>query len=83
MMTDQFYGVTVLENRYMTELVQAKTHKKKRINKKWLKRYGYNKVPRKDSILFRDENGNVNLIIHPKYAARLREDLMLRKQERN
>jgi hypothetical protein len=39
------------DGRYFTEqeveiprLVQAKTHKKKRINKKWAKRYGYKTV---------------------------------------
>ena len=29
---------------YYTTLVQARKHKKKRINKKWLKRYGYRYV---------------------------------------
>ena len=72
---EQFSGITVLESRYMTDRVRAKTHKKKRIDKKWLKRYGYKEVPRKDAMLFRDDNGRINLIIHPKYAAQLKERL--------
>lgn len=38
--TTEFYG-------YIPTLVQAKTHKKKRINKKWLKRYGMKIVNKK------------------------------------
>ena len=33
-------GYKILITEYITKDVQRRTHKKKRINKKWLKRYG-------------------------------------------
>jgi hypothetical protein len=41
-------GMPVQTSPYLkwTEYIQAKTHKRKRINKKWLKRYGYKSVDR-------------------------------------
>jgi hypothetical protein len=29
----------------MADMVQVRTHKKKRINKKWRKRYGFKEIP--------------------------------------
>lgn len=48
------------------ELVQVRRHRKKRINKKWAKRYGYKTVRRKfkfncDQITF-EQNGDLNTI---------------------
>lgn len=39
-----FYGFRIIESTRITKEVQRKTHRKKRINKKWLKRYGYRTV---------------------------------------
>jgi hypothetical protein len=45
-------GVPVIENRLLVDRVQRRTHKKKRINKKWLKKYGYKEVPSKRIMIF-------------------------------
>ena len=34
-------GVPIIITNAITKTVQARTHKKKRINKKWAKRYGF------------------------------------------
>ena len=39
-----YNGVPIIITNAITKTVQARTHKKKRINKKWLKRYGYKEV---------------------------------------
>jgi ribosomal protein L32E len=44
----------------MVYQVRARTHRKKRIDKKWMKRYGYRSMPRKDVIVA----GNV-IYAHP------------------
>lgn len=35
----------------LTKDIQRRTHKKRRINKKWLKRYGYKCVPDNDKMI--------------------------------
>jgi hypothetical protein len=37
-------GMPVIINNYITKTVRCRTHKKRRIDKKWLKRYGYKDV---------------------------------------
>lgn len=44
-------GYKILITEYITRDVQRRTHKKKRINKKWLKRYGMKIVPDNTKIL--------------------------------
>ena len=39
-----YNGVPIIITNAITKTVQARTHKKKRINKKWLKWYGYKEV---------------------------------------
>ena len=39
-----YNGVPIIITNAITKTVQARTHKKKRINKKWLKRYGYKEI---------------------------------------
>lgn len=36
-----FMGLRLVETTAITKEVQRRTHRKRRINKKWLKRYGY------------------------------------------
>ena len=60
------YPVVITEN--MVEAVQARKHKKKRINKKWLKRYGKKYVP-SDKIIVVDRM----IYVHPKTFAKLKE----------
>lgn len=43
--TEYLYGKRVLITNMITKDVQARKHRKKRINKKWLKRYGHKIVP--------------------------------------
>lgn len=56
-------GMKVIGNDTLVDSVQARTHRKKRINKKWLKRYGYKNVPSKKVFVF----GNV-IACHPSTA---------------
>jgi hypothetical protein len=39
-----FMGYRFIETTAITKEVQRRTHRKRRINKKWLKRYGYKTV---------------------------------------
>ena len=41
---DMWNGMPVIINNYITKTVRYRTHKKRRIDKKWLKRYGYKEV---------------------------------------
>lgn len=43
--TEYLYGKRIIITNMITKDVQARKHRKKRINKKWLKRYGYKIVP--------------------------------------
>lgn len=38
-------SMEVIENQWLIVSVQKRTHRKKRINKKWRKRYGLKQVP--------------------------------------
>lgn len=53
-------GIPVIENRLLVDKVQRRFHKKKRINKKWLKQYGYKEVPSKRMMIF-----DRKIFIHP------------------
>lgn len=44
-------GYKILITEYITRDIQRRTHRKKRINKKWLKRYGMKIVPDNTKIL--------------------------------
>ena len=41
---DMFNGMPIIISNYITKKVRCRTHKKKRIDKKWLKRYGYKEI---------------------------------------
>lgn len=43
--TEYLNGKRVIITNMITKDTQAREHRKKRINKKWLKRYGYKSVP--------------------------------------
>ena len=68
------YGIRIVETSFITKEVQRRTHRKKRINKKWRKRYGMKTVedPTK-AILYKDPVGDNVLFVHPRMAERLRE----------
>lgn len=43
--TNVYYnGFRLIETTALTKEVQRRTHRKRRINKKWLKRYGYKTI---------------------------------------
>ena len=50
-MLSQYFGFKLVETGSIRKKVQARTHRKRRINKKWLKRYGYKSVPDDDTVL--------------------------------
>jgi len=47
----EFCGLRLIETTAITKTVQRRTHKKRRINKKWAKRYGYKKIPDDNKIM--------------------------------
>lgn len=51
------YGMRIITTDRITKNVQARKHKKKRINKKWLKRYGTKAIP--DDTKFYMTNGAI------------------------
>lgn len=68
-----FDGYPLIECSYMMDIVQARTHKKKRINKKWQKRYGVKEVPWKRYVL---TDGKI--YGHPKMIEKLIEEMKLK-----
>lgn len=44
-------GMRIFTTNMITKDVQARKHKKKRINKKWMKRYGYKCAPDNEKII--------------------------------
>lgn len=62
-----FCGIPVIFTDCITKKVRAKRHHKKRIDKKWLKRYGYKNVPDNRTLyVFNDELGGQKLIMTEK-----------------
>ena len=45
------FGMEIIITECLTKDTQRRKHKKRRINKKWLKRYGYKCVPDNDKII--------------------------------
>lgn len=41
---EMFNSMPIIISNYITKKVRCRTHKKRRIDKKWLKRYGYKEV---------------------------------------
>lgn len=64
-------GYKILITEYITKDVQRRTHKKKRINKKWLKRYGIKIIPDNTKILL----VNNTLMMTGKCYEKLRNNL--------
>jgi hypothetical protein len=46
-----YFGFRLIGTNAITKRVQRRTHRKKRINKKWLKRYGYKTVPDHEKVV--------------------------------
>lgn len=45
-------GLRLIESKYMVDKHQNRKRRKKRINKKWAKKYGFNVTPKQD--IYRD-----------------------------
>ena len=45
------FGMEIVITEWITKDIQRRKHKKCRINKKWLKRYGYKCVPDNDKMI--------------------------------
>ena len=49
-----YAGCTLYASDLITKKVQRRSHRKRRINKKWRKRYGYKDVPDHEKLLLMD-----------------------------
>lgn len=69
MLTTYLGGYKLVASEYYVNTVKVRRHRKKRINKKWTKKYGpkYIHVPKKELCIFKDPYGGDMLIGHPKY----------------
>ncbi len=72
-MIGNFLGYQVIAVPYMIDIVQARTHKKKRINKKWRKRYGVKEVPWNKFII-----ADRKIYCHPKMVEKLNAEIYMR-----
>ena len=64
----EFYcGIPIISSEVFVKKVPARKNKKRRINKKWIKRYGYKEVPDK-SVYYARGNGIVG---HPETIEKL------------
>ena len=68
-LTNYYMGYRLIETDILTKKVQIKTHKKKRINKKWMKKYGFKEVPDYGKIVVADKN----ILAHPKTIEKIKE----------
>lgn len=68
------FGYQIIEVPCMMDIVQARTHKKKRINKKWRKRYGVKEIPWNKFYI----EGN-RIYCHPKMAEKVKAEIYIRK----
>lgn len=48
-------GIRIFVTDMITKDVQSRKHRKKRINKKWLKRYGYKTVPDDTKVIMTED----------------------------
>jgi len=62
------YGLNIVESIGMVIKTQKRKHHKKRINKKWLKKYGYNSKPNPDVFLT-----NNSIVGHPETIRKLQQ----------
>ena len=75
-MTDigkMFYGYQIIETPFICDTVQAKKHKKKRINKKWKKRYGMKEIPKNEFIITNDGK----IFGHPKMVEKIKMQIAM------
>lgn len=71
------FGYQFIESHHCADWVQARTHKKKRINKKWRKRYGMREVPWKKYFIVDNK-----IYAHPKMIETLINEVSKHEMER-
>lgn len=64
-------GYKIIVTESCCDYVQKRKHKKKRINKKWLKRYGMKSIPY-EGIIVTSPYGEKVIFCHPKYWDKFR-----------
>ena len=67
------FGYQIICVPHMADKIQARTHKKKRINKKWRKRYGFKEVPWNTFLI----EGN-KIYCHPKWYYKVQAEIAMR-----
>ena len=67
------FGYQIICVPHMADKVQTRTHKKKRINKKWRKRYGVKEIPWNKFYI----EGN-RIYCHPKIAEKVKAEIYMR-----
>ena len=73
------FGYRLIAVPSMCDRVQARKHKKKRINKKWRKRYGMKEIPHTQFVI---DTANHNIYGHPKMIERVTAELKLKGMTR-
>lgn len=73
--SESFFGIRVIGSELITKTVQARTHKNKRINKKWLKRYGYREAPDLTAVYVCKLQFGTCIIAHPKAVEKVKKEL--------
>lgn len=68
---NSIFGYEIIGVPCMADKVQVRTHKKRRINKKWRKRYGFKEVPWNKVIIFENK-----IYCHPKIAEKIKSEIL-------
>lgn len=72
---NSIFGYQLIGVPFMCNKVQARTHKKKRINKKWRKRYGFREVPWKNFYVV-----DRTIYCHPKMIDKIKMEIALKER---
>ena len=70
-----YNGMRLIATNAITKKAQRRTHRKRRINKKWLKRYGYKDVPDDEKIIIYGDC----ILATPKPVNKLIEEILKKK----
>jgi hypothetical protein len=70
---NSIFGYDIIGVSSMADNVQARTHKKKRINKKWRKRYGFKEIPWNKFYI----EGN-RIYCHPKMIEKIKAEIYIK-----
>lgn len=76
-LVDYYNGIPIVVTDAITKKIRSRTHRKKRIDKKWLRRYGYKEVTDHSKTIL----VNGTLYMSQKLYDRLQEELAKLKEE--